>query len=108
MPPSEGEFIAALVADLVTELGDALHTVAHQEAVAALRRRSGLAEAAFAEVLCGQDPQARAGAEQLLGRVSAGVRRMLAVRPASPAPPAQMHDDVSRSLSGAETHRRKV
>jgi hypothetical protein len=51
MPASEGEFIAALVADLVTELGDALHTVAHQEAVAVLWRRSGLPEAQFAKVL---------------------------------------------------------
>jgi hypothetical protein len=51
MPPYEGEFIAALVADLVTELGDSLHTVAHQEAVAALWRRSGLPEAEFAKVL---------------------------------------------------------
>jgi hypothetical protein len=51
MPPYQGEFVAALVADLVAELGDATHTTTHQAEAAALWRRSGLPEAQFAKVL---------------------------------------------------------
>jgi hypothetical protein len=51
MPAISGEFIAALVADLAAELGDAAHAGAHQEEAAALWRRSGLPEAQFAKVL---------------------------------------------------------
>ena len=51
LPAISGEFIAALVADLAAELGDAAHAAAHQEAVAVLWRRSGLPEAQFAKVL---------------------------------------------------------
>ena len=51
MPAISGEFIAALVADLAAELGDAAHAATHQEEAAVLWRRSGLPEAQFAKVL---------------------------------------------------------
>ena len=51
MPPAGGEVVAALVADLAAELGDAASAAAHQEEAAALWRRSGLPEAEFAKVL---------------------------------------------------------
>ena len=50
LPAVSGEVVAVLMADLAAELGDAADAAAHQAEAAALWRRSGLPEAAFAKV----------------------------------------------------------
>jgi hypothetical protein len=65
-PPSGGEWLEVLVADLAIELGDAENIPAHRERVKELWHRSGLAEADFARVLV----EVRARAKSWRGKIN--------------------------------------
>jgi hypothetical protein len=64
-PPSNGEWLEVLVADLAIEFGDVENTPSHREQVKALWRRSGLPESDFARVLV----EVRARAKSWRGKI---------------------------------------
>jgi hypothetical protein len=65
-PPSNGEWLEVLVADLAIELGDVENLPFHRGQVQELWRRSGLPEAEFAKVLV----EVRARAKSWRGRIN--------------------------------------